>query len=59
MNSGAKDKAQGKAREMKGRVKEVAGKVTNRPDIEKEGTDEKTAGIVQHKVGQIKKVFGK
>jgi uncharacterized protein YjbJ (UPF0337 family) len=59
MNSGAKDKAQGKARETKGRIKEAAGKMTGRPDLEQKGTEEKIAGKVQHKIGQIKNVFGK
>ena len=45
-------------REAKGKVKEVAGKVSNKPDLEAEGTAEKLAGKAQRKVGEVKKVFG-
>ena len=44
---------------MKGKVKEVAGKLSDDPNLEAEGTGEKIAGKVQEKVGQVKKVFGK
>ena len=44
---------------MKGKVKEVAGKVSDNPELEAEGTDEKIAGKVQEKIGQVKKVLGK
>jgi uncharacterized protein YjbJ (UPF0337 family) len=45
--------------EVKGKVKEVAGKLSDDPNLEAEGTGEKIAGKVQEKVGQVKKVFGK
>jgi uncharacterized protein YjbJ (UPF0337 family) len=44
---------------VKGKVKEVAGKVIDNPELEAEGTDEKIAGKVQEKIGQVKKVLGK
>jgi uncharacterized protein YjbJ (UPF0337 family) len=44
---------------MKGEVKEKAGKVTNNPNLTAEGQNEKLAGKVQKKVGQIEKVFEK
>jgi uncharacterized protein YjbJ (UPF0337 family) len=44
---------------MKGKVKEKAGQVTNNPGLAAEGQDEKLAGKVQRKVGQIEKVFEK
>jgi uncharacterized protein YjbJ (UPF0337 family) len=34
------------------------GKLTNSPELETEGKDEKNAGKVQRKIGEIKKVFG-
>jgi len=34
------------------------GKATNNPDLENEGTTEKTAGKVQKKIGQVEKVLG-
>ena len=44
---------------IRGKVKEVAGKVSDNPELEAEGTDEKIAGKVQEKIGQVKKVLGK
>jgi uncharacterized protein YjbJ (UPF0337 family) len=41
-----------------GKVKEVAGKLSDDPNLEAEGTGEKIAGKVQEKVGQVKKVLG-
>ena len=59
MKSSTNDKVKGAAREAKGKVKEVAGKMTGNPDLQDRGTVEKTAGKVQRKVGDVKKVFGK
>jgi uncharacterized protein YjbJ (UPF0337 family) len=59
MKSSTKDQAEGKLHELKGKVKEVAGKLSDNPKLEGEGTGEKIAGKVQDKIGQIKKVFGK
>jgi uncharacterized protein YjbJ (UPF0337 family) len=59
MKSSAKDKAEGTFHELKGKVKEVAGKLSDNPKLEAEGTDEKLGGKVQEKIGQVKKVFGK
>jgi len=44
---------------VKGDVKEVAGKISDNPKLETEGTFEKITGRVQEKVGQVKKVWGK
>jgi len=54
-----KDKVEGTFHEAKGKVKEVAGKVTDNPKLEAEGTSEKIAGKVQEKIGKVKKVLGK
>ena len=59
MKSSSRDKAEGTFHEMKGKVKEVAGKVSDNPELEAEGTDEKIGGKVQEKIGQIKKVVGR
>jgi uncharacterized protein YjbJ (UPF0337 family) len=59
MKSSTKDQAEGTFHELKGKVKEVAGKLTDDPKLEGEGTGEKIAGKVQGKIGQVKKVFGK
>jgi uncharacterized protein YjbJ (UPF0337 family) len=43
---------------LKGKVKEIAGKLSNNLELEAEGTGEKIAGKVQEKIGQVKKVLG-
>jgi uncharacterized protein YjbJ (UPF0337 family) len=43
---------------VKGKVKEVAGKLSNDPNLEVEGTGEKIAGKVQEKIGDVKKILG-
>jgi uncharacterized protein YjbJ (UPF0337 family) len=59
MRSSTKDKIKGGLREAKGKVKEESGKAIGNPNLRDRGTDEKVAGKVQKKVGDIKKVFGK
>lgn len=59
MKSSTKDQAQGAFHEVKGAVKEIAGIISDNPLLEAEGSDEKIAGKVQGKIGQVKKVFGK
>ena len=58
MKSSNQDKAEGKFHEVKGAVKEIAGKLSDDPELEGEGAGEKIAGQVQEKIGQIKKVLG-
>jgi len=57
MKSSTRDKAEGKLHEVKGKVKEGAGKLTDNPKLEAEGAGEKLAGKVQGKIGQIKEVL--
>lgn len=57
MKSSTKDQIRGKLHEVKGTVKEKAGQVTNNPDLEADGRNEKLTGKVQKKIGQIEKVF--
>lgn len=59
MKSSTKDQAQGAFHEVKGSAKNIAGKLSENPVLEAEGTDEEIAGKVQGKIGQIKKVLGK
>jgi uncharacterized protein YjbJ (UPF0337 family) len=59
MKSSIRDKAEGKTHAVKGKIKEVAGKLSDNPDLEAEGTVEKIAGKVQEKIGQVKKVWEK
>lgn len=59
MAQSTKDRLEGSAHEMKGAIKEKAGKVTNNPDLKAEGSGEKRAGKVQRKIGEIEKVLEK
>ena len=58
MKSGAKDQAEGTFHQLKGKIKEVAGELSDNPKLEAEGADEKIAGNAQKKVGQVKEVLG-
>jgi uncharacterized protein YjbJ (UPF0337 family) len=59
MKSSIRDKIEGAGHQAKGMVKESIGKLSDNPKMEVEGTVEKIAGKVQHKIGEAKKVFGK
>jgi uncharacterized protein YjbJ (UPF0337 family) len=59
MKSSTKDQAEGAFHKLKGTAKEIAGILSDNPKLEVEGSDEKIAGKVQEKIGQIKKVLGK
>ena len=58
MNESTEVALQGTAHELKGAVKEAAGKLTNQPDLEADGQAEKVAGTIQKKIGQVEKVLG-
>ncbi len=49
-----KDRIQGSAEQAKGKVKEVAGKITGDSKLETEGKTDQVAGKVQNTVGGIK-----
>jgi len=59
MKSSTKDKVEGTFHQAKGKIKEVAGEITDNPKLERKGKAEKIAGQVQEKVGQVKKVLEK
>ncbi|RPI77388.1 MAG: CsbD family protein [Desulfobacteraceae bacterium] len=59
MKSSKRDQREGTFHQMKGKVKEVIGELSNNPKLEAEGAGEKIAGKAQKKIGEIKKVFGK
>jgi uncharacterized protein YjbJ (UPF0337 family) len=59
MQSSTKDQAEGTFHKIKGKIKEVAGRLSDNPELEAEGTVEKLTGEVQEKIGQVKKVLGK
>jgi uncharacterized protein YjbJ (UPF0337 family) len=59
MKDSVKDEVAGKAHEVKGALKEAVGHVTGNPRTEAEGQDEKIAGKIQKKIGQVEKVIDK
>jgi uncharacterized protein YjbJ (UPF0337 family) len=59
MKRSSRNKAQGKFHEIKGKVKEKAGQLTNNPNLEAEGTVEKAAGKVQKKIGLAEEALEK
>ncbi len=59
MKSSSKDQVSGAFHELKGKVKETAGKVMANPRLKAEGQDEKVSGKFQKKISQVEKVIGK
>jgi uncharacterized protein YjbJ (UPF0337 family) len=58
MRSSTKDKIKGSVHQVKGAIKEKAGKAGGDADLRDRGTAEKVGGAIQKKVGDVKKVFG-
>ena len=59
MKPSTQDRTEGKVHEVKGKIKEEVGKVTNDPNLEVDGNTEKNAGKVQRWIGQVEKAVGK
>jgi len=59
MKPSTTDNAEGKFHQMKGKVKEKAGQLTNNRELEAEGTLEKAAGKVQGVIGRVEKALEK
>ncbi len=59
MKSGTRDQAEGTFHKVRGKLKEIAGRLGRNSRLEAEGKDEKIGGKVQEKIGQVKKVLGK
>ncbi len=59
MKTGIQNEIAGKAHELKGKIKEKAGELTNNPGLEGEGISERIAGNVQKKLGQVQRIFKK
>jgi uncharacterized protein YjbJ (UPF0337 family) len=55
MKPSTENEIAGKIHEVKGKVKEKVGHLTNDRDLEAEGTVEKVTGKVQKKVGEVEK----
>jgi uncharacterized protein YjbJ (UPF0337 family) len=58
MADSANDKVKGAFHQAKGKVKEVAGKLTDNPKLRVKGVTERIAGQVQEKVGKVEKALG-
>ena len=58
MKSSTTDQAEGTFHQIRGKLKEIVGELSDNPKLEAEGTGEKMAGKVQEKIGQVKKVLG-
>ena len=58
MKQSTKDRAKGKFHEVKGKVKEKVGRMTNNPNLEAEGQGEQVGGKIRKKIGQVEKVVG-
>jgi len=59
MKPSTEDQIKGTVHEVKGAAKEKLGHVINNPGLQAEGQDEKLAGKIQTKVGQVEKVLEK
>lgn len=59
MKSSMRDKAEGRFHQVKGKIRQVAGKVSDNPKLEAAGAIENISGKVQEKIGNLKKVFEK
>jgi len=59
MKPSTKNELKGKMHVVKGAVKETAGQIINNGNFEAEGHDERVAGKVQEKIGQVEKVLEK
>ena len=58
MKPSTEDRTEGKIHEVKGKIKEEIGKVTNKPDLEDAGNVEKNAGKIQEWIGNAERAVG-
>ncbi|HEX5387372.1 MAG TPA: CsbD family protein [Gemmatimonadales bacterium] len=56
---GLEDSAQGKAKQVKGRVKDAAGGLTGDTSMQVEGKVDQAKGKVQDAAGKVERHFGK
>jgi uncharacterized protein YjbJ (UPF0337 family) len=59
MKSSTQDTVEGKLHQVKGKIKEITGKVIMNPDLEAKGKKENRTGKVQENLGEFKNVVGK
>jgi uncharacterized protein YjbJ (UPF0337 family) len=59
MKSSNQDKVEGTGKDLKGKIKEGAGKAVGNERLQAEGKADQAEGKVQKKIGDVKKVFDK
>lgn len=59
MKPSTRNEIAGKVHEVKGKIKEKVGRLTNDPDLEGEGIGEEIAGKIQKKIGQVQTIVEK
>ena len=59
MKSSTEDRAQGMFENLKGKLKQIAGIVTDNHELEAKGRAQRLVGKSREKLGDIKKVVGK
>jgi uncharacterized protein YjbJ (UPF0337 family) len=59
MKPSTKDEIAGELHEVKGKIKEKVGHLTNDSDLEAEGIGEKIGGKIRKKIGQLERVVEK
>jgi uncharacterized protein YjbJ (UPF0337 family) len=52
-----KDEIKGATEKVGGKIKEKAGKITGKPDLEQKGRNEQAKGQVRENVGKIKEAL--
>ena len=58
MRSSTQDQMEGTFHQMKGRIKEIAGELTDNPKLKAAGAYEKMSGMIQERIGQVKNGLG-
>jgi uncharacterized protein YjbJ (UPF0337 family) len=53
-----RDELEGKAKALKGEIKQAAGDLTHNPDLHDEGVADEVAGKTQDAVGRVKRTVG-
>jgi uncharacterized protein YjbJ (UPF0337 family) len=59
MKASTENEIAGKLHEVRGKIKQKVGRLTNDPDLEGAGMGEKLGGKIQKKIGQVQKVVEK
>lgn len=55
MKSSTKNRVRGKVREIQGKAKQKAGRLSGNRKLENQGTDDRIVGTIQNAVGKVQK----